>query len=135
MGVFSGPLWVSRALSVTLTRLCHGQRVEKINNNHDQRTCCDCQLLGGLGPPPFGGDLECVDPLLDASVAHLSFKRPKLPLLLRFSCSEVFIRIDEPDVGAFYTAKTVHLRCCLYTHRRLQQTAVSCKRSICNKII
>ena len=26
------------------------------------------------------------------------------------------------------------VRCCLYTHRRLQQTAVSCKRSNCNKI-
>ena len=25
------------------------------------------------------------------------------------------------------------VRCCLYTPRRLQQTAVSCKRSICNK--
>ena len=33
-----------------------------------------------------------------------------------------------------HTAKTGLLRCCLYTHRRLQQTAVSCKRSICNKI-
>ena len=26
------------------------------------------------------------------------------------------------------------VRCCLYTSRRLQQTAVSCKRSCCNKI-
>ena len=26
------------------------------------------------------------------------------------------------------------VRCCLYTSRRLQQTAVSCKRSNCNKI-
>ena len=26
------------------------------------------------------------------------------------------------------------VRCCLYTSRRLQQTAVSCERSICNKI-
>ena len=26
------------------------------------------------------------------------------------------------------------VRCCLYTPRRLQQTAVSCKRSNCNKI-
>ena len=26
------------------------------------------------------------------------------------------------------------VRCCLYTHRRLQQTAVSCERSICTKI-
>ena len=25
------------------------------------------------------------------------------------------------------------VKCCLYTTRRLQQTAVSCKRSICNK--
>ena len=33
-----------------------------------------------------------------------------------------------------HTAKTGLLRCCLYTPRRLQQTAVSCKRSICNKI-
>ena len=33
-----------------------------------------------------------------------------------------------------HTAKTGLLRCCLYTTRRLQQTAVSCKRSNCNKI-
>ena len=33
-----------------------------------------------------------------------------------------------------HTAKTGLLRCCLYTSRRLQQTDVSCKRSICNKI-
>ena len=33
-----------------------------------------------------------------------------------------------------HTAKTGLLRCCLYTSRRLQWTAVSCKRSICNKI-
>ena len=32
-----------------------------------------------------------------------------------------------------HTAKTGLLRCCLYTPRRLQQTAVSCKRSDCNK--
>ena len=32
-----------------------------------------------------------------------------------------------------HTAKTGLLRCCLYTARRLQWTAVSCKRSICNK--
>ena len=33
-----------------------------------------------------------------------------------------------------HTAKTGRLRCCLYTPSRLQQTAVSCKRSNCNKI-
>ena len=33
-----------------------------------------------------------------------------------------------------FTAKTCHLRCCAYTPRRLQQTAISCKRSICNKV-
>ena len=33
-----------------------------------------------------------------------------------------------------HIAKTGHLRCVLYTPRRLQLTAVSCKRSICNKI-
>ena len=75
--LWSWPLWVSRALSVISTRLCHGQRVEKINNNHDQRTCSDCQLLGGVWPPPFGGDLERVDPLADASVAHLLFQEVK----------------------------------------------------------
>ena len=34
----------------------------------------------------------------------------------------------------FYIAKAGHLRCCLYAPRRLQKTAVSCKRSFCNKI-
>ena len=33
-----------------------------------------------------------------------------------------------------HIAKTGLLRCCLYTPRRLQQTAVSCKRSNCNKM-
>ena len=33
-----------------------------------------------------------------------------------------------------HTAKTGLVKCCLYTPRRLQQTAVSCKRSNCNKI-
>ena len=33
-----------------------------------------------------------------------------------------------------HTAKTGLVRCCLYTPRWLQQTAVSCKRSNCNKI-
>ena len=33
----------------------------------------------------------------------------------------------------FHTANTGLLRCCLHTHRRLQQTAVSCRRSNCNK--
>ena len=39
-----------------------------------------------------------------------------------------------PNSCIFHIAKTGLLRCCLYTPRRLQQTAVSCKRSICNKI-
>ena len=34
----------------------------------------------------------------------------------------------------FTLRKTCLLICCLYTPRRLQQTAVSCKRSNCNKI-
>ena len=33
-----------------------------------------------------------------------------------------------------HTAKTGLLRCCLYTSCRSHQTAVSCKRSNCNKI-
>ena len=33
------------------------------------------------------------------------------------------------------TAKTCHLTCCAYTPRRSQYTDVSCKRSICNKVI
>ena len=39
-----------------------------------------------------------------------------------------------PNSCIFHIAKTGLLRCCLYTSRRLQKTAVSCKRSICNKI-
>ena len=38
-----------------------------------------------------------------------------------------------PNSCIFHMVKTGLLRCCLYTRRRLQQTAVSCKRSICNK--
>ena len=33
-----------------------------------------------------------------------------------------------------HTTKTGLSRCCLYTTRRLQQTAVSCKRSNCNQM-
>ena len=32
-----------------------------------------------------------------------------------------------------FTVFSRHFRCSIYTHRRLQQTAVSCKRSNCNK--
>ena len=99
--LWSWPLWVSRALSVISTRLCHGQRVEKINNNHDQRTCCDCQLLGGGWPPPFGGDLERVDPLADASVAHLLFQEVKTASSLVVPMfGGLLSHRDEPDVGA-----------------------------------
>ena len=58
-----------------------------------------------------------------------------------FQSSSMFPRIHFSPVCEFlvifvivHTAKTGLLRCCLYTSRRLQQTAVSCKRSICNKI-
>ena len=39
-----------------------------------------------------------------------------------------------PNSCTFHMAKTGLLRCCLYTTRRLQSTAVSFKRSFCNKI-
>ena len=47
-------------------------------------------------------------------------------VIVNFICGQI--------VAHFCIAKTCHLRCCLYTSRRLQQTAVSCKRSIYNKI-
>ena len=52
-------------------------------------------------------------------------------------CSHIFtFHLYEflADFADSHTAKTGLSRCCLYTSRRLQQTAVSCKRSICNKI-
>ena len=58
-----------------------------------------------------------------------------------FTCCQLFPHIHFSTVCEFladcvdsHTAKTGLLRCCLYTHRRLQQTAVSCKRSNCNQI-
>ena len=42
------------------------------------------------------------------------------------TCTRILCRDSHCDNGL--------VRCCLYTPRRLQQTAVSCKRSICNKI-
>ena len=47
-------------------------------------------------------------------------------VIVNFSCNQI--------LAHFYIAKTGHLRCCLYTPRRLQWTAFSCKRSICNKM-
>ena len=40
-------------------------------------------------------------------------------------CTRIPCRVSHCEIGL--------VRCCLYTHRRLQQTAVSCKRSNCNK--
>ena len=58
-----------------------------------------------------------------------------------FTCCQLFPLIHFSPVFEFlaevvdsHTAKTGLLRCCLYTPRRLLKTAVSCKRSICNKI-
>ena len=55
----------------------------------------------------------------------------------QFQSSSMFPKIDFSPVCEFlvnvHTAKTGLLKCCLYTSRRLQQTAVSCKRSICKK--
>ena len=48
-----------------------------------------------------------------------------VPIYSILTCTRIHCR---------HTAKTGLLRCCLYTPRRLQQTAVSCKRSNCNKI-
>ena len=52
--------------------------------------------------------------------------------------SSMFPYVDFSLVCEFFvivhTAKTGLLRCCLHTPWRWQQTAVSCKRSICNKI-
>ena len=49
-------------------------------------------------------------------------------------CPVIANSICIPNSCIFHIARTGLLRCCLYTHRRLQQTAVSCKRSSCNKI-
>ena len=46
-------------------------------------------------------------------------------------CPVIVNSICIPNSCIFHIAKTGLLRCCLYTPRR---TAVSCKRSICNKI-
>ena len=49
-------------------------------------------------------------------------------------CPVIVLSTCIPNSCKFHITKTGHLRCCLYTPRRLQQTAVSCKRSICNNI-
>ena len=48
------------------------------------------------------------------------------PFIQFLTCTRILVEI--------HTAKTGLLRCCLYTSLRLQQTAVSCKRSNCNKV-
>ena len=46
------------------------------------------------------------------------------------SVSRHFTRcLGREFLREIHTAKNGLVRCCLYTHRRLQQTAVSCKRS------
>ena len=49
-------------------------------------------------------------------------------------CPVIVNSICIPNSCTFHIAKTGLLRCCLCTTRRLQWTAVSCKRSSCNKI-
>ena len=49
-------------------------------------------------------------------------------------CLVIVNSICIPKFCIFYIAKTGPLRCCLYTARRLQWTAVSCKQSSCNEI-
>ena len=49
-------------------------------------------------------------------------------------CLVIINSICIPKFCIFCIAKTGPLRCCLYTLRRLQWTAVSCKRSSCNEI-
>ena len=48
-------------------------------------------------------------------------------------CPVIVRSICIPNSCIFHIAKTGLLRCCLYTLRRLQQTADSCTRSICNR--
>ena len=49
-------------------------------------------------------------------------------------CPVIVNSICTPNSCVFHIAKTGLLRCCLYTRRWLHLPAVSCKRSICNKI-